>query len=451
MEVNDKKEVDAIVPIAGWKAIAALANFRKNPIQWVSDVQKGSHLAKVQLAGKRFLITSEPDHAQHVLKKSHWNYRKSANYNGLRQYLGNGLLTSEGDFWRRQRKQAQPAFHKAKLDQFVTDVVELTSGALQTFRNTQRPVDIQEQMMNLTVRIITKTMFSTDMQQQVNAIGKAVTDISNDASRWVSAIFPLLTWFPTTKKIAGNRGLKYLDNLIYSFIENRRKRPSDKSDLLSMFMQPMSDAPEYEMSTRQIQDEMLTIFSAGHETTALALTWLWHVVSQNPIVEKKLLKEAKSVLGDRMPISSDVARLEYTERVIKEVMRLYPPVWGVERQAIAADTIQHHGIPAGASVGIPLYTLHRHPNHWKNPEQFDPDRFLPQQSAGRHKFSYLPFGAGPRICIGAGFAMMEAKIITAMILRDFHFHRNYKKFPGFRPGLTLRPKNPITMTVSNRD
>lgn len=431
--------------ISGLKVLSEAMKLRRDQIAWIRENQRDFQPCELQFGKKVSFVTSNPDHAQHVLQKQNWNYRKSENYDGLRETLGNGLLTSEGNFWRRQRKLAQPLFQNKMLKNFVSVMAEVTEQTLDQW--TPAPRDVHEEMMSLTMQIIARTMFSTSVADDTKELSQAVTALTRFAHRRVLLEPP--SWIPTKRSIEGKNGIRYLDNLLYRVIDERRDNgQAPKDDFLGMFMAATGDAHSDRMNNKQLRDEMITIFAAGHETTAVALTWLWKVLQRHPEIEEKMVREANVALADGITLDS-IGELHYTERVIREVLRMYSPVWVVERQAISEDVVGDMVIPAGATVALPIFMLHRHPDHWTEPEVFSPDRFLPEAVEKRHRFAYLPFGAGPRICIGASFALMEAKLIAAMTVQKFSL-RGLDRGLEWKAGVTLRPVGDLRMRALPR-
>jgi cytochrome P450 len=407
-----------------------------------------------RFAHLRYYLVNDLDAIRRVLVDNHKNYTKSQNYKGLKLVLGTGLLTSEGDFWRRQRKLVQPAFHRERLTGFARSMTASTRDMLDRWAESADPtrvIDAHEEMMRLTFRIVGQTLLSTELDGEAREMGKAITVVLYHANEYAQAIAPLPVWAPTPKNLQFKRAMRTLDTLVQRIIDERRARPDQgKDDLLSMLM-AVKDAETGEtMSDRQLRDEVMTLVLAGHETTANALAWTLYLLSRHPDVERRLAAEVAQVLGDRPPSFADLPKLPFCMNVVQESMRLYPPAWAFERQAIEDDVLAGYTIPAGSIVSMSPYALHRDPAHWENPEGFDPDRFLPERSEGRSRHAYMPFGGGPRQCIGNSFALMEAQIVIASIVQRFRL----ALVPGhpveLDPVITLRPKNGIKMTLEPR-
>ncbi len=397
----------------------------------------------------RFISVADPDYAQHVLVKNHRNYVKSRNYEGLRLVLGNGLVTSEGDHWRRQRKLAQPAFHRQRLAALADAMGQCVRELLDEWQaRTQAgaaDIDVHHEMMQLTLRIVGRTLFGTDLGTDLGALGPAVTTSLHKANEYAESIVRLPLWLPTPSNLRFARAKRVLDGIVHEIIEQRRQSMREgeapREDVLGTLMAATDESDREGMTNQQLRDEVMTLFMAGHETIATAMSWTWMLLHQHPEVAARVRDEASTVLGGRAPGFDDLPRLVYTGHVIDEVMRLYPPAWIVERQALADDQIGPWRIPKGAIVAVSPWVLHRHPGLWADPLRFDPDRFAPERAEGRPKHAYLPFGAGPRVCIGNHFALMEAKIILATVIQHHVVEVLRPEAVELDPKVTLRPKH----------
>jgi cytochrome P450 len=399
-----------------------------------------------------YYFVSDPDLVHHVLVENSKGYVKSRNYRGLKLVLGEGLVTSEGDFWRRQRKLAQPAFHRERLAAFAEQMVTHTTTMLsrwETRPDVRAPLDVHAEMTALTFRIVGTTLFSVDLEGEASAVGDSLAHVMHAVDDYAEALVPIPMWVPTPSNVRFKRTLKRLDDMVFHIIEDRRAHPHDlgKADLLDMLMSAKDEDTREQMTNRQLRDEVMTLVLAGHETTANALTWTWYLLSKHPDVARRLADEVHEVLGDRTPTLADLPRLKITNAILQESMRLYPPVWAFERQALEPDTLRGFPIAKDAIVGFSPFVIHRHPAHWDNPEGFDPDRFLDARAERRHRYAYLPFGGGPRQCIGNGFAMMEAQIIVAMIAQRHRLELVCGERVEIDPTVTLRPKSGVHMLV----
>jgi cytochrome P450 len=393
-----------------------------------------------------YYMVNDPDVVRRVLVENEKNYTKSRNYVGLRWVLGEGLLLSEGEHWRKQRKLSQPAFHKSRLSGFADQMARTTRDMLDEWRADDRgedSFDIHRAMMRLTFRIVGLTLFSSDVEGDAKDVGEAMDVAMVWANDHAESFVRIPPSFPTPKNVRFRKAMKTLDGLVYRIIEERRARPHG-DDLLGMLMEAVDETTGQGMTDRQLRDEVLTMVLAGHETTANLLTWTFRLLSEHPDMERRVREEARCVLGpDRDPVLDDVKKLEYTRLVLDEALRLYPPAWMFERQAASADQLGGFDIQKGEIIGICPYVMHRHPKHWENPEGFDPDRFRPERAASRPRYAYLPFGGGPRTCIGNHFAMMEAQILLAMIVRDYRIELDPSHPVVLDPVITLRPKHGV--------
>lgn len=447
----------ALAPVAvpnppgprGGLFFGSLFEAQRDPLEFFTRViaTYGDYVA-VRFGPFRYMIVNEPEAVRQVLVDNHRNYKKSRNYQGLKLVLGDGLVTSEGDFWRRQRRLAQPAFHKERLASFVRTMVSDAAAMLERWRGggAASSFDVHHEMMRLTLRIVTRTLFSTDSDADADAVGRAMTVAIDHVNEYADALVRIPPWVPTPKNVRFNRARRTLDALVLRIIDERRKATDKPNDLLSMLMSAQDEETREQMTDRQLRDEVMTLVAAGHETTANALTWAFYLLSQHPRAAERVRVEAQSVLGGRRPTIEDLPRLVFTRSVLEETMRLYPPAWIIEREALAEDRLGGYRVRRGSVVAMSPFTLHRNTRYWDRPDEFDPDRFSPARAMARPKYAYLPFGGGPRLCIGNAFAMMEAQIILAMVASEW----SLALAPGFAveldPSVTLRPKRGLFMT-----
>jgi cytochrome P450 len=397
---------------------------------------------------------SSPAGVGRLLHDNHRNYSKDvATFGTLRLFLGNGLFTSDGDFWRRQRRLAQPAFHRRRVANFGALMTDATLAKLERWRtrvSQDRPLDVADEFMRLTMEVATLALFSTSGRGDIDKIGSAITTLLDDVTfRFTFPFYPPLK-VPTPRNRRFLAARATLDAIVYRIIAERRQRPDEHDDLLAMLMQARDEETGEGMSDRQLRDEVVTLFLAGHETTANALTWASFLLSTHVAVERRLRAEVDEALQGRVPTASDLPRLPYTRMVIDETLRLYPPAWITNRRAIEADAVCGYRIPADATVSISPYVTHRDPTLWENPEGFDPERFPPERSARRPHYAYFPFGGGPRQCIGKGFALMEATLVLALLTQRYELHL----VPGRRGETealaTLRPRYGMWMAAHPR-
>ena len=408
----------------------------------------------------RFVLIHRPEDIRHVLVKNHKNYPKSQTYEPLALVLGKGLVTSEGALWKRQRKLMQPAFHRQRLVEFAETMVDCTRDHLDgwdrqlaTDDGGAPVVDIHEEMMRLTFRVVGKTLFSVDLAGDSREFGEALTIATDYVSRRTETVLKLPTWLPTPANHRFRRARGALDRVVTRMIAERRAAPEGHADLMDMLMRATDETGTERMNDQQLRDEVMTLVAAGHETTSNALTWTLMLLGRHPAVERKLHAELTRALEGRAPGFADLEALQYTEQVLHESMRLFPPVWMVERVALADDQLGEpaYDIPAGTIVGVCTWTLHRRPSLWPNPEAFDPERFTPERVAARPRYAYVPFAAGPRTCIGNAFAMMEAKLLLASIVQRYRLELVPGQTITPDPGVTLRPKGAVKMRLIRRD
>ena len=409
-----------------------------------------------KLLGQHFFLLNSPDYIKYVLLTNSENYPKSRlNRQLLRPVLGDGLLTSGGEFWRRQRRIAAPAFHHRRLSALAGTITQCAEEMIERWRSAddrRGAPDISVEMTALAMQIVTRTLFSRDIVGSVHELGKAISVIVKSLGKpSIIDLVGLPEWLPRRRDSKTVEAIAAVERTIYDIIAERRANPSETRDLLSMLLEARDEETGEGMTDRQLRDEAMTLFAAGHETTGTALTWTWYLLSQHPEVERRLHEELRIVLGGRTPSFGDLEALTFTRMVFEEAMRLFPPVIAFNREALSDDVIDGQKIPAGAMVKISPYVTHRNPKLWPNPSRFDPDRFMPDRARVRYRYSYLPFGGGPRICIGNSFAMMEAQLILATVAQAFRL----QLLPGHpveaKGQATLRPRWGLLMTLQPRD
>ena len=423
----------------------------KNPLGVMMDwFQTYGDMVHLQFGDTNHVyLLSNPDHIHEVLVEKADQFHKAVKYKdeqrGLARLLGNGLITSDGDYWRQQRKLMQPAFHARRIETYATIMVNYTQQMLDSWRDGST-LDVAEAMMQLTLAIVARTILDTDLAGDAEQIAEAVSVFQNLA--FGVDIFPL--WLPTPAHIRQASVGKAMDQMVARLITERRTSAVDRGDLLSMLLMT-TDEYGNGMNDKQIRDEVVTLFLAGHETTANALNWTWYLLAQHPEVEATLHNELDAVLQGNPPTLADLKRLPYTERVIKESMRLYPPVWSMSRQAIETVDIGGYRIAKGSEVNIITYATHHDARWWSDPERFRPERFSPENEREFPKLAYLPFSSGPRVCIGNSFAMVEAQLILATIAQRSRLTLTdgYKVQPEAL--ITLRPRDGLPMTVQRRE
>ena len=404
-------------------------------------------------------LANHPDHARHVLQDNSKNYSKDTfQYNLLQSVTGHGLLTSDGAFWLRQRRLAQPAFHRER----VAALIDLMAGATDEMlvrwepaARTGRPLDVAEEMMRLTLDIVSKALFSIDMSHEAAGLAEAVLTVLDHVVYRARSLGMIPAGLPTQRNRRFSAALAALDDAVYRLIaERRRNGTAAPNDLLSMLMAAQNQdqgastagGPD-QMTDRQLRDEVMTLLIAGHETVASALTWTWYLLSQDRDVEAKVRAEAER--SDPRALARATAPT-YTRMVLDEALRLYPPAWLITRRALAGDEIGGYRIPPGALVVLSPYAMHRHPAFWEDPERFDPQRFSAEHSADRPRFAYIPFGGGPRLCIGNVFALVEAQVVLASVARAYRLELVAGQTIVPEPSVTLRPKHGLLICIRGR-
>jgi len=385
-------------------------------------------------------VVVHPEYVHHVLVHHRRNYVKGLGYRKTQDLLGLGLLTSEATLWQGQRRLMQPPFTPRNVARFDTDMVSVALATVQRWRPAAasgEPIHLHREMLRLTINIIGKTLLGMPPGGESSevALVEAYREACEVINTRLSSFTDLPLYVPTPGNLRIRRALKVLDGRIASIIAERRKR-GPRADLLSTLIEACHESGEG-MSDQQIRDEVITLFFAGHETTASALTWTWYLLSEHPEIEQRLHAELDKVLGGRLPTFAELPRLEYTRRVFEEAVRLYPPVWTFPRQAVEDDEIGGFHIPKGSLIFPCQYLTHRHPEFWEEPERFDPDRFLPERARGRPLHAYYPFGAGPRACLGNHFSLAEASLVLATLAQHFSLRRV--------PGLPVKPVSVITL------
>lgn len=399
---------------------------------------------------RRIYQINHPDMIQYVLVKGADKFHKSPMLKKVTEpVLGKGLLTSDGDFHRQQRRLVQPAFHHNRIANYAGVMVDYTARMLDSWRQGDQR-DIHHEMMNLTMQIVAKTLFDADVSEDAESIGHAISFAVADASVNMTRVLRLPEWVPTALNRKRRQTRAAMERTIMGTIEERRRTGEDKGDLLSMLLLAQDEDSGARMSDRQVHDEAMTLFIAGHETTANALTWTLYLLSQHPEVQAKLLAEIDAVLGGRLPVMGDLKALTYTDMVIKEAMRLYPPAWVVARYAIEDVMLGGYRIPAGSIIMMSQYVMHRHPDYWDAPETFDPERFGPGREERVPRYAYFPFGGGPRVCIGNSFAAMEASLVLATMIQRCTLDLVPGQTVEMEPLITLRPKGAMRMIVRER-
>jgi cytochrome P450 len=396
------------------------------------------------------LFLFHPDHVEYVLASGSKNFIKAASLRSpfFHRLVGNGLVTSEGDFWRRQRRLAQPAFHRDRVEAYAETMVGYAERMLARWREGE-VLDAHEEMMLLTQSVVARTLFSADVSDDSGEIGEALGRIVRPFASQATLKWILDNRLPTPGHLRFNRDVRRIDRFVYRLIGERRVSGEDTGDLLSMLLRAR-DEDGGVMTDRQLRDELMTIFLAGHETTALALTWAWYLLAENPEAEARLHAELSEVLGGRAPVAEDLPRLRYAEWVVKEAMRLYPPAWGVGRECVRECEVGGFRVPKGMQVFAFQWVMQRDPRWFADPAAFRPERWGEESVSHLPKYAYFPFGGGPRLCIGNYFATMEAVLILATIAQRFRLRLASGHAVELLPAMSLRPKGGVFVKPERR-
>jgi cytochrome P450 len=401
------------------------------------------------------LQLNHPRLFKRVLLDAAPNYKKWGALQRARPLLGNGLVLAEGDLWKRHRKLYGRAFRAANLAAMIPAMIEATRGLLGRWDELAdgAQTDVLDDAMRVTLSIVSRTLISRDLgggelpDADAVALGRAFDQAVHEVGARTLDLNPLVGMLPTARKRAFDRVIEQLDLAMADIVDKRRKQAEALPDLLGWLMEARDEDTGEAMDDVQLRDELLNILLAGRGTSAIGLSWMWWLLSRHPEAEQRLREEAVAVLGEEEPTAEHVERLTFANRAFQEAMRLYPPIWTIARQAVEADTIDGVPVAKGTIVLISPFVVHRHPELWPEPERFDPDRFLPERSVDRPRLAWLPFGAGPRTCIGGTFAMQEAAIIASMVSRRFRLHALHAQAPEPEPLITLKPKGGMPMRL----
>jgi cytochrome P450 len=418
---------------------------RRDPIAFFTNLaREQGDIAPYRLSdhdGERYFLINNPDYIRDILVTHDRDFTKWFWAPRTKEVLGDGVFFSEGEFHHQQRRLAQPAFHRERIAFYADQMVSLAVRVRERWKpNTV--IDVCREMNSLAMTIVANTMFGADVESQADEIGTALTEILDQFER---------TILPYADREDFENALARLDAVIYSIIQQRRAAGEDRGDLLSMLLLAQDTSNGKGLTDIQVRDEAMTIFLAGHETTANAIGWSWYLLSQHPEIETEFHHELDRVLDRRVPRMDDVANLKLTSQIFSEALRLYPPLWAVGRRAIRECRIGDCTIPARAVVVLSAYVTQRDPRWFPNPEKFDPSRWTPEARAARPKFSYFPFSAGSRSCLGEQFAGMEGVLALATVGQKWQLHLVPEQKIALQPQLTLRARDGIKMRVKPRN
>jgi enediyne biosynthesis protein E7 len=398
---------------------------------------------RFRMGPKTLYYFNHPDHAKHVLADNAANYHKGMGLQEARRVIGDGLLTSEGELWRQQRRTIQTAFRRdqvSELTDLIVDEAEALIDRLESHLG-GGSVNVVAEMTRLTFGVLGRGLLGADLGE-FGDLGPAFEAVQDQAMFEMVTLRMLPIWLPLRRHRRFRAALARLESVAAALIAAREHaaRPG-QGDVIGRLLEAYRDESDHGLRRRRLRDELLTILLAGHETTASTLSWTWYLLDQNPVAAARMRAEAIEVLGDRAPRYEDLPALRYSTMIIQEAMRLYPPVWGLTRRAVAADNIGGYRVPAGADVMICPYTLHRHPRFWPDPGRFDPQRFDPANAAAAHRYAYIPFGAGPRVCVGSHLGMLEATLVAAMVARKLRLELS--------PGRQVKPEAMLSLRVQD--
>jgi len=449
MPINKMPPGPRQYPVIG--TLLGTARYVRDPLAYYKGLADNyGDIAYLKVGKLDTFLINHPDYIRDVLVTHGRNFIKDPWTGWLKPILGNGLLTSDGEFHLRQRRLIQPAFRKQVIARYGDIMVSSAAKVRDSWKD-GATLDVSREMMGLTLDVIARTMFKSDVEQQKRAVAAALDAFM----QWffLSSLpygeqlqklpLPVMRRFPDA--------LKRMDTIIYRIIRQHRAEKDGEDDLLSMLLAAQDTGGNGgRMTDEQIRDEAMTIFLAGHETTANALTWTWWLLSKHPSVERQLHKELDEVLGGRQPALDDLPRLRYTEMVFSEALRLYPPAWSIARRAINDYDLAGYQVPAGAVIVMSQYVTHRDPRWWPEPNRFDPMRWTPEERARRTKFAYFPFGGGNRLCIGEHFAWMEGVLALATLAQQWQLRLAPGHKVATRPSVTLRPRGGMPMVLRRR-
>jgi len=435
----------------GLPLLGNLLDFRRDPTAFlVGLAREHGDIAHFRLRSQHAYQLNHPDLIRDVLVTNHRNFVKTRGLERAKRVIGNGLLTSEGEFHLKQRRLAQPAFARQRIEAYGSAMTACAAKFSERWSD-GRQVDVASEMLRLTLTIVGNTLFAAETEINAGEIARAMTVVFEYFNRLMMPFSGLLEVLPLPSRRRFEQARALLDSAVYRFIRERRAAGFDAGDLLSKLLFAVDDEGDGTgMTDEQVRDEIMTMFLAGHETTATALTWTMYLLATNPEAEAALHRELDEALEGRLPTVDDLAQLTCTRMVLAESMRIYPPVWTLTRKALADYPVAGYVIPAGSIVGMSQYVMHRDERYYPDPEKFDPLRWTPEEAARRPKYAYFPFGGGPRGCIGEGFAWMEATLLLATLCQKWKLRVPGGYRPEFQPLITLRPKNGLPMTVVAR-
>ncbi|KST66131.1 cytochrome P450 [Mastigocoleus testarum] len=428
--------------------LGSLIDFARDPLLFMTQcVREYGEITPLRLGSKKVILLAKPEYIQQMLK-DRATFTKSMALKSMHALLGQGLLTSEGETWFRQRRLAQPVFHQKRIADYGEIMVTNTQKMLANWQDGDIK-DIQSEMMHLTFSIIMKTLFNKDvLEDEAHDVAQAMQISSEWMITQRKSLIPFPEIFPTPSNLRYHNAIKKLDKYIYRIVDERRSSGEDPGDLLSMMMQARDEDDGTQMNDKQLRDEIATLIFAGHETSANTLAWTWMLLSQHPTIQTKLRLEVEQVLGDRTPTFTDIPALKYTSMIIKEAMRLYPVVWTIIADTSRECTIGNYHVPGDCTVITSQWVMHRWERYFEEPESFKPERWAEDLEKRLPQGVYTPFGGGPRTCIGKNFALMEAVLLLVTIVQKFEINLIPNQSIVPEPTITLQPKNGIKVVLN---
>lgn len=434
----------------GLPLLGNLPEFSRDVLRYYSEwSQQYGDIVALRLGSWPAMLLNHPNHVEHVLVENARNFIKFPFFfRHVGAVFGQGLLTSEGEFWHRQRRLVAPAFAPQRLAAYGEATLRYTEAMLKTWQ-ADNVRDVHADMMALSLRIAAKSLFDAEVDEDVAEIGQAFDAITKEIAVRIRRPFRIPDAVPTPGNIRYVRGVRRIDRLVAGIIQKRRQDGADRGDLLSTLMLARDENGQ-PMTEQQLRDEVVTLLIAGHETTALALSWAWYLLSQHRDAESKLAAELRNVVGERATTMSDLPHLAFTRQVVTEAMRLYPPAWGFGREALVDCEIDGYAVPAGTTLIISPWVLHRDPRYFECPAQFRPERWSEEFARQLPRSVYIPFGGGPRICLGNRFAMMEAVLILATVAQRFRLQWQGERPIVPLPSITLRPQGGVWVKLVPR-
>lgn len=435
--------------------------FGRDPLNFLLKLQSDyERIAQLRIVYLKVNLLLNAEDIKYVLQENSKAFIKGRAYRVLGQVLGNGMLTSHGEFWHRQRKLAQPAFYKQRLALLVDIMNDETLTMIKRWEDTIQQqngsviLQMTKEMMTTTLLIVTKSLFGTGIDtHKIAHISHDIDTLNEILSLQMRTPVRFPMWVPTKINQRFKASSQRLDAVIQEIISTRRNTLESNpeaqfDDLLQMLITAKDEETGEQMTDQQLRDEIVTLFIAGHETTAMAMSWAMYLLAQHPEIVQKMRRESYEILGENLPNFENIRQLTYTAQVVNEVLRLYPPAWAISRQVMDDQKIGEYLIPAKEQVFFSPYLLHRNKAYWTNPEEFNPDNFLPERIKQRPSYAYLPFGGGPRLCIGNNFALMEMQIMLTLLVKHFDFEKMENVIPD--PQITLKPKGNMPIKVSMR-